>query len=186
MKKIFCFIATLLLAVSLMAQGNPARSSGGQPSQGKKLNFAAPGMRHDGDRMGTPMGFPFGAWWKDPDIAQQINLTDDQSQKIDKVFQDARVQLVDLHTNLQKEESTLRPLVDADQPDEAKVMAQVDKIAQARAALERANASMMLAIRRVLSPDQWKKLQERSPGRRHYGERPDGPPPRPNGDGGDD
>jgi Spy/CpxP family protein refolding chaperone len=46
---------------------------------------------------------------------------------------------------------------------------------------------MMLAIRRVLTPDQWKKLQERSPGRRHgFGDGgpngPGGPPQKPSGD----
>jgi len=185
MKKLLCLIGTLMLSIPLLAQNPAPPADGGQPPQPKK--WGGPGMMHGGERMGTPMGFPFGAWWKNPDVAQKINLTDDQAQKIDKVFQDARLQLIDLHANLEKQEATLQPLVDADQPDEGKVMAQVDRIAQARAALERANATMMLAIRRVLSSDQWKKLQERSPGRRHFGEHPDGPPQqRPNGEGSDD
>jgi hypothetical protein len=33
-------------------------------------------------------------------------------------------------------------------------------VAQARAELEKANARMLLGIRRVLNQDQWKKLQE--------------------------
>jgi len=190
MKKTLWLIAALMfsaiLSAPLLAQNPGAPPDGGQPPQGKKWD-RGPGMMHGGERMGTPMGFPFGAWWKNPEVVQKINLTDDQAQKIDKVFQDARLQLIDLHANLEKQETMLRPLVDADQPDEGKVMAQVDRVAQARVALERANAQMMLAIRRVLSADQWKKLQERSPGRRHFGERPDGPPqPRPNGEGSDD
>jgi Spy/CpxP family protein refolding chaperone len=53
----------------------------------------------------------------------------------------------------------LQPLLDADRPDEAKVAAQLDLIIAARGTLDKDNALMMLAIRRVLSVEQWKKLQ---------------------------
>jgi Spy/CpxP family protein refolding chaperone len=184
MKKLLGVVATLMISSALMAQGNPPPDGGQPPKPGGKWG-GGPGMMHGGERMGTPMGFPFGAWWKNPDVVQQIGLTDDQAQKIDKTFQDFRVKLVELHTNLEKQETQLRPLVDADTPDDGAVMAQVERVALARVALEKANAAMMLAIRHVLTPDQWKKLQERSPGRRHFGERPDGPPQKPGGDGGD-
>lgn len=133
----------------------------------------------EGGRM--PMGM-MGMWWKNPDVVQKIGLTDDQATRIDKTFQDFRLQLIDLHAALEKQETLLQPLVDADQPDEGKVMAQVDKVAAARAALEKANAQMMLAIRRVLTPDQWKKLKEGKPERRHF----EGGPPRPGSDGNKD
>jgi len=38
-------------------------------------------------------------------------------------------------------------------------------VAQTRAELEKANARMLLGIRRVLNPDQWKKLQVAVPRR---------------------
>ena len=44
-------------------------------------------------------------------------------------------------------------------PDTAKALAQIDKVAQARAALEKENAKMLLGIRGVLTPDQWTKLR---------------------------
>src|SRR5438270_89580 len=183
MKTIRYSIATLMLAlplaVSAIAQ-NP-QPGGGQPQKqdGPRWERRGPGMM-GGERSGMSAGF--GMWWKNPEVVQNLGLTDDQTQKIDRTFQEHRLQLIDLHANLEKQEALLQPLVDADQPDEAKVMAQVDRVAQARAALERSNASMMLAIRRLLTPDQWKKLQERTPGRRHF-EGPGGPPQKPNGDG---
>jgi hypothetical protein len=42
-------------------------------------------------------------------------------------------------------------------------MAQIDKVADARADLEKANAKMLLGIRGVLTPDQWTKLRTRGP-----------------------
>jgi Spy/CpxP family protein refolding chaperone len=90
---------------------------------------------------------------------QRIGVSDEQVQKIEKIFQDHRLQLIDLDADLQKQEATLEPLVEADQPDEAQVIAQIDKVAQARANLEKSNAQMLLAIRRVLTVDQWQKLR---------------------------
>ena len=84
----------------------------------------------------------------------------------------------------------MEPLVAADPPDENKLIAQIDRVAQARAELEKANARMLLGIRRQLTHDQWLKLKaERPPmhgpmrgmGPRDGGPGPDGgaPPPPP-------
>jgi Spy/CpxP family protein refolding chaperone len=91
---------------------------------------------------------------------QKIGVSDEQVQKIEKIFQDHRLQHIDLHAALEKQEAILEPLVEADQPEEAQVIAQIDKVAQARANLEKSNAQMLLAIRRVLTVDQWKKLRD--------------------------
>jgi len=101
-----------------------------------------------------------GKWWKDSDQMRTIGVSDEQVQKIEKIFQGHRLDLIDLRAALEKQEAILEPLVEADQPDEAQVVAQIDKVAQARANLEKGNAQMLLAIRRVLTVDQWKKLRE--------------------------
>ena len=99
-------------------------------------------------------------WWKDSALMQKLGVSDDQVQKIEKIFQDHRLQLIDLHAALEKQEAILDPLIEADQPNEAQVITQIDKVAQARANLEKSNAQMLLAIRRVLTVDQWKKLRD--------------------------
>lgn len=100
-----------------------------------------------------------GRWWNNPRIAQQIGLTDDQKKKMDDIFEQHRLQLVDLNAALEKDEIILHPLLQADQLDEQKILSQIDTIAQARAELEKAHARMLFGIRKVLTPDQWKKLQ---------------------------
>lgn len=114
---------------------------------------------------GGPMEHSFrggehGRWWDNPNVAQKLALTDDQKKKMDDIFQQHKLQLIDLNAALQKQEVLLRPLIEADQPDEQKVLSQIDAIAQARADLEKANARMLFGIRRVLTPDQWKKVQD--------------------------
>jgi Spy/CpxP family protein refolding chaperone len=116
-----------------------------------------------------------GKWWHDPGLAHRLGLTEDQQKKMDDIFQQNRVRLIDLNASLQKEEAIMEPLVEADQPDESKILAQIDKVAQARAELEKANARMLLGIRRVLNQDQWKKLQEEQRERETQAPRPPRP-----------
>jgi Spy/CpxP family protein refolding chaperone len=109
---------------------------------------------------------PPGRWWTDPALIQRLRLTADQQKRIDTLFQQNRLKLIDLSAGVQKEEAILEPLLEADRPDESQVLAQIDRIAQARAELEKANARMLLGFRGVLTLDQWKKLQAEDPRRR--------------------
>lgn len=108
---------------------------------------------------------PPGRWWNNPEFAAQLGLTADQQKRMEAVFQQNRPTLIDLNAAVQKEEAKMEPLLSIDQPDESLVLAQVDRIAQARAALEKANARMLLGLRRVLTVEQWKKLEADDPGR---------------------
>jgi Spy/CpxP family protein refolding chaperone len=98
-------------------------------------------------------------WWKNPDIIQKLTITPDQKKRMDDIFQQSRLQLVDLKANLERQQLLLEPMLDANPPDTNRILAQIDKTAQARAELEKANAKMLLGIRTVLTPDQWTKLQ---------------------------
>ncbi len=125
---------------------------------------------------------PQGRWWNNPEMVQKLSLTSDQQKKMDDILQQNRLRLVDLNATAQKEEITMEPMMAADTPDESKILAQIDKIAQARAELEKANARFLLGIRRVLTQDQWKKLQAEMPrpeGGRGPGQGGPGSPPNP-------
>lgn len=112
-------------------------------------------------------GGPRGRWWMDPVLMQKLGMTADQQKRIDELFQQSRLKLIDLSAALHKEEAVLEPLLSAERPEEAPILLQIDRIAQARAELEKANARMLLGFRNVLNPEQWKKLQaEQRPGPR--------------------
>ena len=150
----------LLIVFSGLAVAQEPPSPGEGPGQNSQMG-PPPSMpgRAGGHMPGMGPRGP-GKWWKDSALMQKIGVSDEQVQKIEKIFQDHRLQLIDLHADLDKQEAILEPLVEADQPDEAKLIAQIDRVAQARANLEKSNAQMLLAIRRVLTVDQWKKLRD--------------------------
>jgi Spy/CpxP family protein refolding chaperone len=100
-----------------------------------------------------------GQWWNNPVLAEKIKLTDDQRKAMDQILLQHRETLIDLRGGVEKAELGMEPLMREDQPNEAKILAQIDKVAQARAELEKANARFLLAIRAKLSPEQWKGLQ---------------------------
>jgi Spy/CpxP family protein refolding chaperone len=101
---------------------------------------------------------PMGMWWKNSRIVERLTLTPEQTKKMDEIFQQSRLQLIDLHANVEKQEVLLDPMLNSNPVDTTRAMAQIDKLAQARADLEKANAKMLLGIRAVLTPDQWTKL----------------------------
>jgi protein CpxP len=100
-----------------------------------------------------------GRWWNNPRIVERLKLTDEQRKGFDGILLEHREKLIDLRANVEKAELEMEPLIRDDQPNEARILAQIDKVAQARAELEKANARYLLALRSKLTPDQWKQMQ---------------------------
>jgi protein CpxP len=122
------------------------------------------------DGRGRGRGGPAGKWWDNPETAKKLGLSADQRKKMDDIFQQQRVKLIDLHAAVAREEAMLDPLMQAAQLDDSKILPQIDRIAQARAELEKADARLQLSLRHVLTPEQWETLQSDPPRR-------SGPPP---------
>lgn len=169
------FAAAVLCAATLCAQPpggrgpNPGgQGPGGFPPPGAPDRMqqgpgrgGAQGQRPPVERMFGNM--PPGRWWSEPAVVSRLGLTADQQKQMDAVFQQNRPKLIDLNAALQKEELALEPLLNTDRPEEAKTLAQIDRVAQARAELEKANARMLLGLRAALTPEQWKNLQANPP-----------------------
>jgi Spy/CpxP family protein refolding chaperone len=110
-----------------------------------------------------------GRWWNNPKVVERLKLTDVQRKEFDGIYLQHREKLIDLRANLQKVELALEPLVSDAQPNETKILAQIDKVAQARAELEKANAAFLLAIRSKLTAEQWTEVQAYRANRGHEG-----------------
>ncbi len=113
-----------------------------------------------GGMEGGGMGIvPPGTWWRNPPTITSLTLTTEQQKKLDDVFLQSRIGLIHLHASLEEEQLKLEPLLNANPPDQAKTLAEISKIADLRADLEKADARMLLSLRGVLTADQWNKLQ---------------------------
>jgi Spy/CpxP family protein refolding chaperone len=103
-----------------------------------------------------------GTWWKNSATIERLGLTSDQQKKLDDVFQQNRVRLIDQTAALEREEVILEQLMAADSLDAAKVRAGIDRAAEARAQLEKTNANMLLDMRMVLNKQQWDAVKAQS------------------------
>jgi len=157
----------LMVAASAIAWGQQGPPQGPQGPQGPRPMM----MRHDamgrgphgpggpgGPGGGMNFGMPGGKWWNNPEMVKRLGLTAEQQKRMDDVLQQSRLKLIDLTATLQKEEVMMESLMRGPQLDDAKILPSVDRIAEARAELEKANARMMLGLRKVLTPAQWDKL----------------------------
>ena len=148
-------MAGVLLAGTALAQG-PGGGMGPGSGMGPRAGFGEhrPPMERAFGAQGA-----HGRWWNNPKVVERLKLTDEQRKSFDGILLDHRAKLIDLRASLEKAELTLEPLMSDDSPNEAKILAQIDKVAQARAELEKANAGFLLAIRAKLTPEQWKQVQ---------------------------
>lgn len=174
MKKLFgTAVALALFGGVLMAQMGPEGGSSGGQSVTTMRTGPGPGfMQGPGPmmfRMRTMRQGPnrmwshrrgMREWWNNPQLAQKIGLSDQQKQQLDKIHQDGLLKMIDLRADLEREQVILHPMLRTYSPDENQVLAQVDKVAQARAALSKQRIETMLASRKVLTEAQWKQLQD--------------------------
>jgi len=150
---VLCFAS-----LAMWAQ-QPFRGGGGPGPDG-------PGPR---PRSGGMLGGPGGKWWDNAEMVTKLVLTAEQQKKMDDVFQQSKLKLIDLEAALQKEEVILDGLMRGPQLDDSKILPSVDRIAQDRAELEKADARFLLGIRHVLTPEQWTQLQAERPSRGQNG-----------------
>jgi len=98
-------------------------------------------------------------WWRDPEVINELRLTDAQRKQLEQTSVNMKLSLIGaLATGasaLIKGESALN----ADQLDEAVYTQQVTAAADAASKLVKDAAGTMLAMRKILSGEQWRKLE---------------------------
>lgn len=106
---------------------------------------------------GVP-GTLLGAWWTNNAIVERLGLTDDQKTKIERAFENHRPKLESSREFLEKEEAQLARLLEAESVDRNAILAQIDRVVQARSEMERVNSAMTLEMREQLTRAQWMQL----------------------------
>ncbi len=118
------------------------------------------------------LGLPPGQFWLNPDLVSSINLTPDQVHRLAEAYLQGRLKLIQLDAAVQTEEAKLEPMLAAPVIDNDRALAQTDRIAEARAALDKADAHMAFALRAILTPDQLARLRTGPQGQQTAGAGP--------------
>jgi Spy/CpxP family protein refolding chaperone len=171
-----CLLNITLALIATM----PAVAQQDVPPGGPPEGMGGPGGPGGPGKMMMRLGPPPFDWWRNSELAQKLNLTDQQKQQLEQTFNQQRLQLVDLRAALEKEEIKLRDLMDSENFNESQAMAQIDTTQAARNKLMRSFASMAVQFRKILTAQQWKMLRDQEVMRFHR-QPPigDGAPPKP-------
>ena len=110
-------------------------------------------------RPGLQLGPP-GRWWDDKHFAKQLHLRSDQQRHMDAIFEQNRPVLLKRFEGLQQEEEKMEALTHASALDENALFAQIDRVAQARADLEKANTHLLFQLRNEMDAGQISRLED--------------------------
>jgi Spy/CpxP family protein refolding chaperone len=99
-------------------------------------------------------------WWKNEQYRKDLMLTEEQTVKLDAIYQATIPTLRQQNDELEKLDHKLSKLIAAGLAEEQKVAEQVDKVEAARSALSKTRTLMMYKMRRLLTDDQNAKLKE--------------------------
>jgi Spy/CpxP family protein refolding chaperone len=156
----FRLLAILSLGLALTCAGPAAaQRMGGHGGGGMRGGGFGPPISQPRPqfRSGPQLGLG-GRWWDERKTGKSLNLRPDQKQRMDTIFETNKPALLNLYTNLQREEVHLASLPPGDLQDETKVFSAIDRVSQARTELEKENAHILLQIRSQLDSQQLQSL----------------------------
>jgi Spy/CpxP family protein refolding chaperone len=95
-------------------------------------------------------------WWNSEPYRRELVLLPEQSKRLEEIFQAAVPTQKALKKALDDAEAQFERLVQ--KGDKQAATEQINRVVAARADLQKSHALMLLDMRWILTPDQWKKL----------------------------
>ena len=143
-----------------------------------------------GSLWANDFSLPPGKWWEDQRLVDKIGLTEEQQEQISALVYESARRMIDLNADVKRSGLDLTEVVDRNEIDPAAVRKAFAAFQTARQKLDNERFEMLLAIRQVLTSEQWVKIKEikrrlkqmrsqreqgqRPPGQRPPGQRPQG------------
>jgi len=135
MKRFFLYVMAVAIGVVLFASFASA-----QPQERMKMRERSAGF---GMRLG-----------------EELSLTDEQKDQIHQIFLDARKKNIDTNAKQELARIELGELMMADAPDQKKIDAKVAELSQLHATKMSSRIASVLAVQKLLTPEQRKKAKE--------------------------
>ena len=114
-------------------------------------------------------------WWNNPDVANELRLTEAQKKQLEQVSTNVKLTLIDAGATGLKSYVRLQGLLDADSFDRAAFDREMDAASAAASRVVKDLGQMAATVRTTLTAEQWHKLEAlKSAGRMHAHQHPDG------------
>jgi Spy/CpxP family protein refolding chaperone len=111
-------------------------------------------MGRDMEDCGPGMGAGHG-----PMMLKGLDLTPEQQKKVAVIHEKQARLMVQAEADLRIATMDMQQLMRAETPDKVKIDAQIDKLAQLRAGMQKSRTATLLEVRALLTPEQLKKCQ---------------------------
>jgi hypothetical protein len=109
--------------------------------------------------LASAQNLPPGKWWQRPEIVRELQLSNDQQEKLDDIFRAAANGLIDAKGEVEKLEIALRGELDKPQIQRAAVLRIARQLNEARGRRFEQELAMLVDMRTVLNDQQWTKMR---------------------------
>jgi Spy/CpxP family protein refolding chaperone len=102
---------------------------------------------------------PKGNWWRDPEISKQLNLSENERQRLDGLFVESGRRMIELKSIVEKERFELSALLENKSSDDGAIKGQFKKLENARSALSNERLQFLIQTRAILGIERFKELR---------------------------
>jgi Spy/CpxP family protein refolding chaperone len=99
-----------------------------------------------------------GRWWRLPELSRDMGLTDREKQMLDDMFVKNRNALIDLRSDIEKEQLKLEDLLAKDTFNETAAKAQFKRVEDKRVKIAFERFQFILDARKLLGPERFRIL----------------------------
>ena len=99
-------------------------------------------------------------WWKDPRVAEKLNLSEDQVNQIERVFTAYKERIVILHRRFTEEDNKLKNALQNPHSTKEEILKITDDLEEVKASLSKLKIQMYLQVKEILTNEQIKTLHE--------------------------
>jgi Spy/CpxP family protein refolding chaperone len=101
---------------------------------------------------------PQGRWWKDPQTAKKLNLTQGEINRLESAWQKSRTKMIKLKSEVESEQFRLQTLLEKPKLDEKAVRNQNRKLENARSKLADERTLFVVKVRKIIGHERFQRL----------------------------
>jgi Spy/CpxP family protein refolding chaperone len=116
------------------------------------------GGRDHGDDKGN-IGMPQGKWWKLPETGDRLGLSTQEKEKLDTLYLEHRLRMIDLHSRAEKERVELEQLFDSSSFDADACLERFRTLEKAHTAFAVERFKFLVQVRELLGLERFSKLK---------------------------
>jgi Spy/CpxP family protein refolding chaperone len=105
-------------------------------------------------------GLPPGKWWQRPEIVRELQLSNEQRDRLDTIFRGAANELIDAKGEVEKLQIAIRGELDRPQVRRAELQRIAGQLTAARGKLFQRELMMLVDMRGVLTEQQWARMRK--------------------------